>query len=105
MAAEIVDRQRELAEAAANCTHIGAVGKRAVFTLTLKKRLSFDGQYGTTYVHLMEDAAGNHVVHKGSCISIEEGEEFTVKATVKEHGERDGIKQTILSRPAEVTKI
>lgn len=27
------------------------------------------------------------------------GQRVTLKATVKEHGERDGVKQTIISRP------
>ena len=96
----------ERVAAAANCVHVGVVGKREVFTLTLDRLVSLDGVYGTSYIHICHDDAGNKVVYKGTnLLTNEKGARFTVKATVKEHGERDGIKQTMISRPAEFCRV
>ena len=45
----------------------------------------------------MEDADKNVVIYKGT--KLYEGI-VTVKATIKEHGEREGVKQTKIARPA-----
>lgn len=85
---------------AATSKHVGTVGDRKPMILTLERRLSFDGTYGTTYVHLMKDRAGNVVVHKGSWLSVDVGQTVPVKATIKAHETRDGVAQTIIARPA-----
>lgn len=97
---------REAANAAraaadANSQHIGTVGKREVFTLTVTWVKYFEGTFGATYIHGLKDAAGNVVIYKGKCLG-QKGDSISVKATVKEHGEREGVKQTILARPAAV---
>jgi hypothetical protein len=79
---------------------IGTVGKREVFALTIQRIMSFEGQYGVTYIHILKDKDGNTVVYKGTKVLGEAGEFVTVKATVTEHGERDGVKQTKIARPA-----
>lgn len=79
---------------------IGTVGKREVFALTIQRIMSFEGQYGVTYIHIMHDKNANVVVYKGTKVLGEAGEFVTVKATVKEHGEREGVKQTKIARPA-----
>lgn len=91
---------------AASAQHIGTVGERRDFDLTFKFRTEFDGIYGTTFVYVLEDDAGNVIVYKGSSRlwnaernHPEKGERIKFKATIKAHGERDGIKQTIVSRP------
>jgi hypothetical protein len=58
-----------------------------------------EGQFGTSYLHIMNDAQGNVVIYKGTKILGGKTETLTVKATVKEHGERDGVKQTKIARP------
>ncbi len=80
--------------------HIGTVGKREVFSLTIQWVKYFDSDFGTTCIHGLKDAAGNVVIYKGSKCLGEKGATLTVKATVKKHGEREGVKQTIISRPA-----
>mgnify|MGYP000270542888 CR=1 FL=1 len=45
----------------------------------------------------MEDIDGNVVIYKGT--KLYEGF-VIIKATIKEHGERDGVKQTKIARPA-----
>jgi hypothetical protein len=79
---------------------IGTVGKREVFALTIQRIMSFEGQYGVTYIHIMHDKNANVVIYKGTKVLGEAGEFVTIKATVKEHGEREGMKQTKIARPA-----
>lgn len=103
--AKIPAREAEkAARAAANAKsqHVGTVGKRETFTLTIQWVKYFESDFGAAYIHGLKDATGNVVIYKGSKCLGEKGATLTVKATVKEHGERDGIKQTIISRPAAV---
>lgn len=78
--------------------YVGEVRVRMDFTLTVQHVHSYDTDFGTTYINVCKDAAGNTVVYKGSNGWMK-GETLTVKATVKEHGERDGVKQTMIQRP------
>lgn len=95
------DQQRVAARAreAETSQHIGTVDKRQDFTLTIRVVLDFENDFGTMHIHIMHDANGNVVVYKGSVVLGEKGETITVKATVKEHGVREGVRQTIISRP------
>ena len=96
----VAERKAKFAAQDANSQHVGTVGKRDTFTLTVQWVKYFEGAFGATYIHGLKDAAGNVVIYKGSKCLGERGATVTVKATVKEHGERDGVKQTIISRPA-----
>lgn len=85
--------------------HFGEVGRRAVFTLTVIRRHTYETDYGAKTIVVYRDDAGNVAVWFASGVpEIEIGHRYTVKATVKEHGldERDGraVKQTVLSRVA-----
>lgn len=95
----------------AESEHVGTVGKRSEFTATIEAIPSWDTAYGTTYCHIMRDEDGNRIVWKAStCFYLdseggygrdyysEKGAKVRFKATVKEHGERDGEKQTIVTR-------
>ena len=95
-------REAFRAERAAISKHIGTVGERREFTLTLNHVHEFEGVYGITYIHILTEGEGNAVVYKGSKrLTGEKGDAITFKATIKEHGERDGVAQTILARPAQ----
>jgi hypothetical protein len=48
--------------------------------------------------NLLKDADGNIFVYSGKEL-CEKDQKVTVKATVKRHQERDGVKQTAISRP------
>lgn len=78
--------------------HVGTVGKREDFRVTVDGITTHEGQYGTTYIVRMTDAAGNALVWFASNPGLDEGKTYTLKATVKEHGEFNGAKQTIISR-------
>ena len=87
------------AKEAATSNWIGTVGERREFTVTIRTVIVIDGVYGASYLHIMHDADGNSVIYKGTNVLGENGATVTVKATIKEHGERDGVKQTKISRP------
>lgn len=76
----------------------GVVGKRQDWTLTVTKVMTFDGYYGTSHMHIMQDDAGNVFVWSSSSYQFEIGDVVTGKGTVKEHKEYRGIKQTVLTR-------
>jgi hypothetical protein len=90
---------------------VGTLGKREDFTLTVKKLIGFDGNYGHTVLHIMLDQNGNKLTwFKSGNADMEEGKTYVVKGTVKNHEvynrNKDyegnpigqGEKQTILSR-------
>jgi hypothetical protein len=79
---------------AAGSVHIGTVGERLELSLVVMFTTSFDTIYGTLHI------AGNIVIYKGNKFLGERGVALKGKATIKEHGERDGAKQTIIARPA-----
>jgi hypothetical protein len=91
-------REERVAADRATSQHVGTVGERREFALTVGKVFSFEGIYGTTYINICKDADGNVIVYKGSN-GYEEGETLTVKATVKAHDEREGVAQTLIARP------
>ena len=91
--------------------HIGAVGEKASLSLTIKKIIHMQGvafsyrDSGVTTLYIMEDAQNNVVIYKGNSAafdSAEEGQLITLSATIKAHGVRNGVKQTIIQRPKAV---
>jgi hypothetical protein len=78
---------------------IGEVGKRIELTLTVNHVVTLCGDYGMTFINLCRDDFGNAVVYKGSNDLKFHGDKVTVKATIKAHETRDGVKQTIIARP------
>lgn len=110
------ERAEQKAKEDAASGHIGAVDERRSFDLTVTFIASFDGRFGTTYIHGFKDEAGNIVIHKGSPIwvevevdtrdrKLEKGDKVRLTATIKEHGEREGVKQTIITRPSKAEYI
>ena len=86
------------AEDMAHSDYVGVVGQRQEFTLTVERVHSYDTDFGTTYINICKDGEGHTVVYKGSN-GWDKGLTLTVKATVKEHSEYEGLKQTMISRP------
>jgi hypothetical protein len=96
------DRAVKLAADQAGSQHLGTVGERTTFTMTVERILSFETQFGLTYINLCR-SEGSVVVYKGSNRLVDHEvalpAQVTVKATVKAHDYRDGVAQTIISRP------
>lgn len=85
--------------------HIGSVGEKVTLILTLKKVINLDSNFGVVGLFIFEDAEKNVVIYKGNADSVwelAEGEVATLKATIKEHGVRNGVKQTLIQRPKAV---
>lgn len=79
--------------------HVGEVGKRADFEAVVEFAVSYETQFGLVYLVSLRDADGNVLVIKGSrSVGVVKGQKIRFAAFVKSHGERDGIKQTILNR-------
>jgi hypothetical protein len=80
--------------------HIGAVGEKITLTLKVVHIVELDGSFGTIYINICEDADNNTIIYKGNAKGFpEKGETATITATVKEHGVRNGVKQTVIQRP------
>lgn len=95
--AKVAGYAAKRAAEAAKSNWIGTVGERRMFALSVRHVVTMEGIYGTSYLNIMEDAEGNVVIYKGT--KRYEGI-VTFKATIKEHGEREGVKQTKIARPA-----
>lgn len=97
------ERQAKFAEAnardAAVSQWIGAVGERRDFELEIRWVKAFEGIYGVSYIHGLKDAGGNVVIYKGSNKLGEKGDRVKIKASIKAHSEREGVKQTQIARP------
>lgn len=92
------------AQQAATSQHVGEVKKRQNFTVVVEKVLAFDGNYGVKHLHLMSDMQGNRLIWWSTSGVLDTGKPMVIKGTVKAHSERQGVKQTELSRVQEVTE-
>jgi len=98
------DRKAKAAEWAAQdakSSWIGEVGMRGRFTFNVSIVSSWDGMYGTTYLHVCRDDNGNIIIYKGSN-PWNAGDKITCMAKVKAHELREGVKQTVIQRPTKV---
>lgn len=93
-----VRREAALARDAVS-VFVGEIGERRDWTLTIRKVISFDGEFGTVYINLMNDAQGNVIVGKGTKSYGVAGQTINVKATIVKHDTREGVKQTMINRP------
>lgn len=78
--------------------HIGQVGDKVDIEVTHTRTGYYDTQFGTTWVHNFQDAAGNILIWKTSACSGFEKDTLRIKGTIKAHDEYNGIKQTVLTR-------
>ena len=100
-AQERIDRRNAAKQAQADSSSwVGDIKERRVFELTISHIHSMHTQWGYSAIHIMQDADQNVVIYKGSANVGKKGETITIKATIKAHDERDGVKQTIITRPA-----
>jgi hypothetical protein len=85
--------------------HIGTVGEKVTLTLTLKKVINVENKFGVVGIFIFEDTEKNVVIYKGNSSAVwelAEKEVVTLKASIKEHGVRNGVKQTLIQRPKAV---
>ena len=92
--------------------YVGTIGKRMNFDIaSFELVTSWEGQWGWTYLYKFIDTNGNVLVWFASSIFghevLRDGVAWDfvpyenvsrIKATVKDHNERDGVKQTVINR-------
>ena len=78
--------------------YVGNVGDKLVVEVTVLKLNTFETDYGTTFLFILADAAGNSLVWFASNNVLDVGDTVTIKGTVKAQNDRDGRKQTVLTR-------
>lgn len=94
---ELIRQSR--AHTAATSQHVGAVGDKLELEVRMEYVHSFEGLYGYVFINIMKDASGNVLIYKGAKALANTNAKFKLAAKVKEHGEREGTKQTIVWRP------
>jgi hypothetical protein len=84
--------------------HTGTIKERKDFNVTVRSVRVFDGHYGNTYKHTFLDDQGHTLIWWASSEQdFKPGEQYTIKATVKEHDEYNNWKQTIITRVKDIT--
>lgn len=88
--------------------HLGNVGEKITVVLTVKKIIEINSVFGSSLLYICEDIDENIAIYKGNSNVFVykaereftvEGDTLTIEAIVKEHGVREGVKQTIIQRP------
>lgn len=92
------DVMADVYAAKSKSSYVGTDGEKISFEGTIEDKFSFEGQYGTVYVTKFRDADGNLLVWMGAGCDATKGQKVKVRGTVKRHEERDGEKQTIVTR-------
>ena len=83
-----------------NSEFVGQVKDRGTFDLTLTFRKGFDTDFGVSFLNTLKDSQGNVFTYWGnSFLDVEVDTTITVKATIKDHREYQGTKQTVINRP------
>ena len=91
--------KKETYEKMQNSKHIGNVGERLEFTLTLNNVFKYETNFGTRFIfQFIDDEYNVFIWQTYNEYEYELGEVCTFKGTIKDHGEYKGIKQTILTR-------
>lgn len=106
---EAEERLRKLNDFS-NSEWVSTPKKRIELTLTLVRETCFNTMYGVMNIYTFNDGNGNCLIWKTGndiCMYFEEvddwgyaevGDKVTLRATVKEHSEYKGTKQTVLTR-------
>jgi len=97
--AQKAEKKAEFLAKDAGSEWIGTEGVRQDFELTIRVVNYFEGDFGAVYINIMNDANGNVVIYKGGKPLGIKGDTVKVKATVKAHAVREGVKQTVIARP------
>ena len=98
---EIVEKYA--AKAGSASKYVGVVGVRSEFTGKVKFVTSFQGRFGSTTLTVLEDAEGNVIKYWNSLNGADKGDTVTFTAAVKEHGIRDGVLETTITRATKIT--
>lgn len=91
-------KRREAKEAKAS-EYVGEIGKRIEIDVkSVKVVTSWETDWGITKIYKITDTAGNVFIWKTGTYLEEDGDGMKIKATVKDHKEYNGCKQTEIIR-------
>jgi hypothetical protein len=103
---EVVEAEIARRAAKAASCHVGAVNERVTLIVTTEKVVDITvreasgyARFGSRFMFLARDSHGNRIVYKGNGDFPGEGQTATIKATVAEHAEYNGERQTMVQRP------
>lgn len=112
------EREARWAEERAASEYVGSVGDKITVEVTFSREVSFDTQFGKQYIYFFKDEAGNTLAWKtsamlwiddldenGNNIFIRKGDKIRFTASIKEHNEYKGEKQTMLQRVRKIQMI
>ena len=92
---EVVDK---MLYDAGTSRYIGKVGDRLEMDVTCKKASISQNIYGISYFYVFEDSEGNVYTWGTSARSLDEGVQYHLKGTVKDHTTYRNVCQTMLTR-------
>ena len=76
----------------------GNIGEKISIEVTFDRSVSYQTEWGTSYIHLFKDAAGNIYKWSTGKSLYNEKVDGIIKGTIKDHNEYNGQKQTVLTR-------
>lgn len=92
-------KAQEVATPAAKpSSFVGTIGERRSFTVMVERVLDRASDFGITHIHKLIDGEGNEYTWFASSECLNQGQTYTLKATVKAHDEYKGKKQTTITR-------
>ncbi len=77
---------------------VGQIGERIEIIVRVAKAIPFDSAYGKTTMHIMHDDCGNEFLWITGSKTLTVDEEYSMRATIKDHRVYKGNNQTILTR-------
>lgn len=100
---EYVKEQRDKHAPKSDSEFVGNIGDKVDMKLTYKQYFTFETHYSyygeLNFIYKFADENGNTIVWKTSkALELNEGQQYEVKGTIKEHNEYKGDKQTVLTR-------
>lgn len=103
-----IEKEKDKVLKAAISSFVGSEKQRLTAKVTIERVTSFVGldwcgRECVRYITKLRTAEGNALVYWGHV--GDEGEQFDLKFTVKEHAEYQGEKQTTINRPVIVSKV
>lgn len=82
--------------------HFGQIKKRYEIEVTVKNTIYIDTQWGGKMIYILEDKEGHIFKWSTTNFDYNVGDYIRMKATVKDHTEYKGWKQTEITRPKEL---
>lgn len=77
---------------------VGNVGDRKEFELTVTKIIPLTSDYGESNLYTFEDKDGVQYIWNTASVTLEEGVQYKLKATIKDYKVFQGVMQVVITR-------